>query len=386
MHLRWKILAVLTLARTAMGFQFQVVTAAGTGLTQTFDLTGATLGLLIGLYLLPGIAVAIPGGWLGQRFGDKRVVLAGLAMMAGGALLCAAVEIWPAMIAGRVLSGLGAVLLNVLLTKMTADWFKSRDLPFAMGVLIMSWPLGIAVAMVIMPSIALAIGWPAAFLMTGAASAGCLALVGWIYQPAEGAAARPVSPGLSLPRHELALTLLAGSVWALFNIPLIVLLSFGPSFLTAQGAGEIAAQATVSAVSWLLVPTTAFGGWIASRVARPNLLLTGGVTVTAGLILLLPLTGGSLALFALIGFLFGLPAAVIMTLLVQSAAPERRSIAAGIFFTCYYLAMTAGGPVAGWARDMTGDPAAPVWFAGVILAASLVPFALFRLLQRRAAA
>jgi MFS family permease len=85
MHLRWKILAVLTLARTAMGFQFQVVTAAGTGLTQTFDLTGATLGLLIGLYLLPGIAVAIPGGWLGQRFGDKRVVLAGLAMMAGGA-------------------------------------------------------------------------------------------------------------------------------------------------------------------------------------------------------------------------------------------------------------------------------------------------------------
>ena len=46
------------------------------------------LGLLIGLYMLPGIVIALPGGMLGQRFGAKRVVLVGLALMTiGGALM-----------------------------------------------------------------------------------------------------------------------------------------------------------------------------------------------------------------------------------------------------------------------------------------------------------
>ena len=42
----------------------------------------ASLGALIGLYMLPGVVIALPGGMLGQRFGAKRVVLVGLALMA----------------------------------------------------------------------------------------------------------------------------------------------------------------------------------------------------------------------------------------------------------------------------------------------------------------
>ena len=72
MHERWLILAVLTIARTDMGFQFQSVAAASQHLIGRFDLSFAALGILIGLYLFPGVAVAIPGGLLAQRFGDKR--------------------------------------------------------------------------------------------------------------------------------------------------------------------------------------------------------------------------------------------------------------------------------------------------------------------------
>jgi len=38
---------------------------------QTLAIDFALLGTLIGSWMLPGIAVAIPGGWLGQRFGEK---------------------------------------------------------------------------------------------------------------------------------------------------------------------------------------------------------------------------------------------------------------------------------------------------------------------------
>ena len=61
MHERWLILAVLTIARTDMGFQFQSVAAASQHLIGRFDLSFAALGILIGLYLFPGVAVAIPG-------------------------------------------------------------------------------------------------------------------------------------------------------------------------------------------------------------------------------------------------------------------------------------------------------------------------------------
>ncbi len=49
---RWLILATLTLARTTMGFQFQVVTAAGADLAEALSLSNTALGLLVGLYLL----------------------------------------------------------------------------------------------------------------------------------------------------------------------------------------------------------------------------------------------------------------------------------------------------------------------------------------------
>jgi len=380
---RWLILATLTLARTTMGFQFQVVTASGADLAGALSLSNTALGLLVGLYLLPGVALAIPGGWLGQRFGDKRVVLAGLTMMAAGAALAVLGANWPALVAGRVLSGVGAVLLNVLLTKMVADWFASRDLPFAMGVLILSWPLGIALAMVTLPSVTVLTGWQIPFLATGAVAMLCLLLVWRVYRPAGPAPTAPGALRLSLSRTELVMSLLAGLVWSLYNASLIAILSFGPAFLVAGGADPVAAQATVSTVSWLILPTLATAGWVAAKLNRPDAILAGGLAITAGLIFLLPQSGGSLMLFAVIGFLFGLPGPVIMTLPVEAVAPERRGVGIGIFFTLNYLGMAVTGPLGGWLHDATGSPAAPIWFAGVALALALVPLAMFRALQRR---
>ena len=81
----WLILATLTLARMTMGFQFQSIAAVGPVLTSDSIVTHSELGVLIGIYLLPGALFALPGGWLGKRFGDKSVVLVGLAMMTLGA-------------------------------------------------------------------------------------------------------------------------------------------------------------------------------------------------------------------------------------------------------------------------------------------------------------
>src|SRR5882724_12715853 len=68
---RWLVLAVLFLARTAMALQFQTVASTAPFLIDALAIDFAALGILIGLYMLPGIVIALPGGMLGQRFGAK---------------------------------------------------------------------------------------------------------------------------------------------------------------------------------------------------------------------------------------------------------------------------------------------------------------------------
>ena len=108
---------------------------------------------MIGLYLLPGIAIAYPGGITGQHFGDKRIALVGVMLMVAGGLLTGTGD-YPTVLAGRLASGVGAVLLNVLLTKMTTDWFVGREIGTALALLVSSWPIGIGLALVILPWLA----------------------------------------------------------------------------------------------------------------------------------------------------------------------------------------------------------------------------------------
>ena len=88
MQMRWIILFVLFFARTVMAFQFQSVAALSPLIIDSLAVTLADVGLLIGLYLGPGIVVAVGGGAVATRFGDKRTVIASLALMlAGGAMV-----------------------------------------------------------------------------------------------------------------------------------------------------------------------------------------------------------------------------------------------------------------------------------------------------------
>ena len=108
---RWIILGVLFFARTVMAFQFQAVAALSPQILDSTLLTLADIGLLIGLYLGPGIVVAIPGGAIAARFGDKRVVGGSLALMCLGGLMMIAGDSLAVLAAGRVVAGIDGVIL-----------------------------------------------------------------------------------------------------------------------------------------------------------------------------------------------------------------------------------------------------------------------------------
>jgi MFS family permease len=247
---RWLILAALTFARTVLGFQFQSLAAVAPLVVADFHIGYTALGTIIGLYLLPGIAAAIPGGVLAQRFGDKRIVCWGLAAMAvGGLMMAYGDERW--LTAGRIVSGFGAVFINVLITKMTTDTFEGREVVTALGLVITSWPLGIALALVTLPPLAVWASWHAAMIAGAILAAGALVLIAVVYPaPAEGAPA-VARLRFNLTRHELALSVLSGLVWSFYNMGLILVLAFGPAWLVADGDTPAHASSVVSLVSWL---------------------------------------------------------------------------------------------------------------------------------------
>jgi MFS family permease len=61
--------------------------------------------------------------------------------------------------AGRLLCGIGGVLLNIALTQMVTEWFAQRGLVLAMGILLASWPLGIGTGLLVQPMMAASFGW-----------------------------------------------------------------------------------------------------------------------------------------------------------------------------------------------------------------------------------
>src|SRR3984885_2995765 len=165
---RWFILAVLFVVRLTMAFQFQSVAAVAPLLGQEFSVGLADIGILIGLYFTPGIALAVPGGASGQRFGDKNTVLGALLLMLIGGLVMALSASWSGQIAGRLVAGAGGVLLNVVMTKMVADWFAGKEIATAMAIFVNSWPAGVAISLLTLPLIGTTYGVAAAYLAVAA--------------------------------------------------------------------------------------------------------------------------------------------------------------------------------------------------------------------------
>jgi cyanate permease len=331
-------------------------------LLDQFGMSYGALGTLIGIYLFPGIAVALPGGVFGHRYGDKTIACVGLTAMTLGGQLMAQAEGTMLLTIGRVLSGTGAIFFNVLVT--VTDWFKGREVVTALGVLVTSWPLGIALALLILPPVAAAHSWSIAMYLTAAFSGAALLLTVFAYRAPTASAGVPAGKfEFDLSHREFGLTTLAGLVWTFYNVGFIVMMAFGPDFIVASGWSASTANAMISTVSWVVIPALPLGAWLAERINRPYRTMIRCFLAAALAIWLVPILNPSVPLFTIIGLLLALPAGLIMALPGKSVRPERLAIAMGIYFTCHYGGIGLLSALAGYTRDLTGSPAAPLSFS-----------------------
>ena len=354
LHNRWAILAVLFTVRLSIAFQFQSVAAVAPLLNQAFGVGLADIGTLIGLYFAPGVALALPGGAIGRKFGDKQTVLAALLLMLIGGLAMALSDSWSAQIAGRLVSGAGGVLLNVQMTKIVADWFAGKEIATAMAIFVNSWPVGIALSLLTLPLIGSNHGVEAIYLAVAAVIGALLMLFAVAYRPPMKAASGAGETSGRLDRREASALVMAGLIWGFFNIAFAMIFSFGPTMLVERGWSIAAAGSVISVVLWLAVASVPLGGLLADRSGRPSVVFVAGCIASAILLVALPRSNAVVPIVVALGIIGGLPAGPAMSLPARVLRPETRAIGMGIFYTLYYGTMMLGPAIGGALAKWTG--------------------------------
>jgi MFS family permease len=365
---RWSILAVLFVVRLTMAFQFQSVAAVAPLLGREFGVGLADIGILIGLYFAPGIALALPGGAIGRRLGDKTTVLAALLLMLAGGLAMALSGSWTVQIAGRLVAGAGGVLLNVQMTKMVADWFAGKEIATAMAIFVNSWPAGVALSLLTLPLIGTADGVGAVYLAVAALIALGFVLFAAAYQPPANSVTAAAT-SVRLDRSAVIAVVTAGLIWGLYNVGFAMIFSFGPSMLVERGWSIAAAGSTISIVLWLAVVSVPLGGVFADRSGRPEFVLIAGCIVFAMLMVALPRSSAVVVTVVALGLVSGQPAGPILSLPARVLQPGTRAIGMGLFYTLYYAAMMLGPAIGGACAKWAGSAAAAFDFGAAVIVA-----------------
>ena len=375
----WIFVAALCLARVAFGYQFQSLATLGPELVVRFNMDYRLLGTLIGLYILPGILVALPGGLLGRRFGARLVVGGGLALMGLGAVVPLLVPGAPGIGTGRVISGIGAVALVVMQGKMVSDRFPGARFMPVMGLLVGAFPVGAGLVGLTHDVVQRSFGLGGLFVVGAILPVVSLLLfLPTVRQPLEGETASWAMPS----RRECGLVMVAGLAWTAYNAGYYGFLSYMPSLLALRAHAPATIATVMVIATWANLPATVLGGALAVRIGNWPVLLAGTLAE------MLALVGPALADWPLVwGTLFGTVAAVqagvIIAIGTLSARPENRAVGMGLFYTTYYLGGTVLPALCGSAADWAGTPAGALVAAAALSALAIPTYLLHQAMLRR---
>lgn len=380
---RWFVLAVLFTARFALGYQFQSAGSVAPFLIRDFGIGYTQIGLLVGGFLLPGIAISLPSGFLGRRFGDKQVVTSGMVLMVLGGAIASLAPSYSVILFGHLTAGVGGAILIVLMSKMLADWFAEKELFLGNAIFIVGWPAGIAAGQATQSWLAEMTSWQFVFKLSTALVAFALVLMAAFYHSPPGLRADTTEPAERLGWEDIKIACLTGIIWMFLNGAYLVMLSFGPSHLIERGMQIAQASAVVSLMSWVTIFAVPLGGYLATRYRMPDVVMAGGLAVSIVLGAALPFVPYPLVFFTLFGIALMIAVPVVGSLAAEVFDPRVRGPGFGVYFLWYFGGMPVLLAFGGLLRDWTGSITASILFAVGMLMCCLLLAGVFRGLQRR---
>lgn len=131
---RWLALVALDLAVLVVGLDASVLNVALPTLASDLHASSSDLQWFVSGYSLFMAAALLPAGLLGDMYGRKRVLLAGLALVGVGSIACAFAPSADAFTAARLVLGLGGGFIIPLAISVLTVMFDPEERPRAMGI------------------------------------------------------------------------------------------------------------------------------------------------------------------------------------------------------------------------------------------------------------
>src|SRR5580658_5866559 len=183
---RWLMLTAATLAQATASFALLGLAALAGFLERDFQLSAAETGLLItASYAAPLFSLLFVGDLL-DRKSERLIIGVGAVILFAAFALAATSADYAVLLAWLFIAGLGYSATQPGGSKSVSAWFRGDRLGLAMGIRQAGLPLGGAIAAAILPAVAAAWSWRAAFVAGAvAALAGGLAFA-LIYRPPSG--------------------------------------------------------------------------------------------------------------------------------------------------------------------------------------------------------
>lgn len=151
-------------------FAFQIFLPSLPGLVEDFSASHAAVQLTVSLYVGAFAFAQLGYGPLSDRFGRRRVILAGLAVYVTAPLICATAESIEALAAGRALQAIGGCAGLMFARVIARDLYDRDRAAGVIGFVTMVTALAGSATPILGGWIDVSIGWRASFWTTSALS------------------------------------------------------------------------------------------------------------------------------------------------------------------------------------------------------------------------
>ena len=272
---RWLVVSVMIASGIAAALHVGKVPPAIPGLRDEFGLGLVAAGWVASIFNLIGATLGIASGLATDRLGARRVLAAGLFFLVAGSAAGAVVDSGAALLATRVLSGLGLVTVAVAAPGIIVAVTPPRDHGLALGAWSIYMPAGMVIAMLSAPLVLPGLGWRALWLLHAGLTAVVLVVVLVVTRGVSGRRNTPRRPRrLGTEALRLPGPWLLAAAFGCYTIQFFAVATWMPTFLVESHGTSRATAALAGAfvVAANIVGCLA-GAWLLHReIARWKLL------------------------------------------------------------------------------------------------------------------
>lgn len=376
----WVLIAVaMLLFGTAIAtVQYKVPVIMGDIMTR-MSMDANSASWLMSIFTFVGIILAVPTGVLAKKFGPKTMLLAAAVVIAAGSLLGAFAGSGTVLIVSRAIEGVAFIFVTICGPLAVQKYVAPDKIGSATGIWALWVCLGSVLGGVLTPTLYAATGFVGVWVIYAAAAvifAVVMAVI--VKEPGksleESAVVAAEEATASAPEEKVSYAelvkpniLLFYAAFLVFNMTLLAVLGFAPTFMQAQGVDSTLSGFISTLPMLLAVISSPLFGSLSDKMGRCKPLYLASLAVMGPCtLLLLTQTGPLMWVGAVVMGLVGLggPVMCLTSYGHVLGRPELMSIGMGVLM----LVQSLGQFLGTWLVPILLGPDMSAWmFTGIVM-------------------